>query len=168
VADIARSIEAEPLTADAWRPFGWIPVRDTDPADGAERLSFEWSDVHLNVISHTPQEIDHTAHGLLCVEMFRHDTHTQALLTLDGPSVIAVAPADVDFADPGALDTVRAFLLRPLDSLVLHRGTWHWGPFPVGDRPVTLYNVQGLRYAEDNTKVDLAGRSLGFEVRVGS
>ena len=53
MADIARSIEAEPLTAAAWRPFGWIPVRDTDPADGAERLSFEWIDVHLNVISAT-------------------------------------------------------------------------------------------------------------------
>jgi ureidoglycolate hydrolase len=165
VADIARSIVAEPLTAGAWEPFGWIPVRDTDAADGVERLSFEWSDVHLNVISHTPQEIEHTAAGLRCDEMFRHDTHTQALLTLDVPSVIAVAPAHVDFGVPGALDTVRAFLLRPLDNFVLHRGTWHWGPFPLGDRPVTLYNVQGLRYAEDNTKVDLVGRSLAVEVR---
>lgn len=155
MADIARSIEAQPLTVEAWEPFGWIPVRDTDPADGVERLTFAWSDVHLNVISHTPQEIDHTDHGLLCDCMFRHDTHTQALLTLDVPSVIAVAPAALDFADPGAVDAVRAFVLRPLDYFVLHRGTWHWGPFPLGDRPVTLYNVQGLRYAEDNTKVDL-------------
>jgi ureidoglycolate hydrolase len=167
VADIARSIEAQPLTAGPWTPFGWIPVPDTDPADGAERLTFEWNDVHLNVISHAPEEIVHTETGLLCDAMFRHHTHTQALLVLDVPSVIAVAPADVDFAQPGALDSVRAFLLRPLDSFVLHRGTWHWGPFPLGDRPVTLYNVQGLRYAEDNAKVDLAGRSLAVEVRAG-
>jgi ureidoglycolate hydrolase len=165
VTDTARSIKAEPLTAEAWEPFGWIPVTDTDPADGAHRLSFEWSDVHLNVISHTPQEIDHTPDGLRCDEMFRHDTHTQALLTLDVPSVIAVAPADVDFADPADVDTVSAFLLQPLDYFVLHRGTWHWGPFPLGDRPVTLYNVQGLRYAEDNTKIDLGERSLAVEVR---
>jgi ureidoglycolate hydrolase len=165
VADIAKSIEAEPLTVGGWEPFGWIPRRDTDGADGVQRLTFEWSDVHLNVISHTPQEIEHTAEGLLCDGLFRHDTHTQALLVLDVPSVIAVAPADVDFGTPGALDTVRAFVLRPLDNFVLHRGTWHWGPFPLGDRPVTLYNVQGLRYAEDNTKVDLVGRSMAVEVR---
>jgi ureidoglycolate hydrolase len=164
VADIARTIEAQPLTAGAWAPFGWLPVADTDASDGEHRLLFEWDDVHLNVISHTPQEIDHTAHGLLCDSMFRHDTHTQALLTLDVASVIAVAPAEVDFADDGDLETVRAFVLRPLDRFVLHRGTWHWGPFPLGDRPVTLYNVQGLRYAEDNARVDLAGRSLAVEV----
>ncbi len=166
MADIARSIVAEPLTAEAWARFGWIPVTDTDPADGAERLTFEWNDVHLNVISHTPAEIDHTPDGLLCNEMFRHDSHTQALLTLDVPSVIAVAPAELDFSDPAQLDAVRAFFLEPLDSFVLHQGTWHWGPFPVGERAVTLYNVQGLRYAEDNTKVDLGSRSFGIEVRV--
>jgi ureidoglycolate hydrolase len=166
VADIARSVETQPLTADGWAPFGWIPVRDTDPADGGQRLTFEWNDVHLNVISHAPEEISRTDQGLLCDCLYRHDTHTQALLTLDVPSVIAVAPADVDFADLGAVDRVRAFLLQPLDYFVLHRGTWHWGPFPVGDRPVTLYNVQGLRYAEDNTMVDLAAPALSVEVLV--
>ena len=40
--------------------------------------------------------------------------------------------------------------------LVLHRATWHWGPFPLGDEPVRLLNVQGLRYAEDNDSVDIA------------
>ena len=168
MADIARSIEAQPLTAAAWAPFGWIPVTDTDPADGRERLTFEWDDVHLNVISHTPQEIDRTADGLVCDALFRHDTHTQALLTLDVDSVIAVAPAAVTFAEASDLDTVRAFVLRPLDSFVLHRGTWHWGPFPLGPRPVTLYNVQGLRYAEDNTRMDLAGRAWAVEVRAAA
>jgi ureidoglycolate hydrolase len=168
VADIAKSIEAEPLTAEAWQPFGWIPVADTDPADGSHRLTFAWDDVHLNVISHAPEEIDRTADGLYCDAMFRHDTHTQALLTLDVPSVIAVAPAGVDFTGAGDLESVRAFLLRPLDRFVLHRGTWHWGPFPLGDRPVTLYNVQGLRYAEDNTKMELADRGLAVEVRTAA
>jgi ureidoglycolate hydrolase len=164
VADIARTIEAQPLAAETWAPFGWLPVADTDPADGSHRLTFEWNDVHLNVISHAPEEIARTEHGLLCDGLYRHDTHTQALLVLDVAAVIAVAPADVTFADAGDLDRIRAFLLRPLDRFVLHRGTWHWGPFPLGDRPVTLYNVQGSRYAEDNAKVDLAGRALAVEV----
>jgi ureidoglycolate hydrolase len=145
-----------------------LPVADTDPVDGDHRLTFAWNDVHLNVISHAPEEIARTEHGLLCDGLYRHDTHTQALLVLDVPSVIAVAPADVTFADTGDIDTVSAFLLRPLDRFVLHAGTWHWGPFPLGDRPVTLYNIQGLRYADDNAKVDLAARALAVEVRATS
>jgi ureidoglycolate hydrolase len=160
----ARTVHAQPLTAEAWAPFGWIPVTDTDPADGNHRLAFEWTDVHLNIISHAPEEIATTPAGLLCDGLFRHDTHTQALLTLDVASVIAVAPATTTFDSPADLDAVCVFLLQPLDFFVLHRGTWHWGPFPLGDQPVTLYNVQGLRYAEDNTKVDLTARSLAVEV----
>jgi len=30
-------LEPQPLTADAWAPFGWVPVADTDSADGQGR-----------------------------------------------------------------------------------------------------------------------------------
>ncbi len=49
-----------------------------------------------------------------------------------------------------------AFRVAPLDAFVLARGTWHWGPFPLGAEPVRLLNVQGRRYAEDNEYADLA------------
>jgi ureidoglycolate hydrolase len=91
--------------------------------------------------------------------MYRHDTHTQTLMPLNVDSVVAVAPAAVDFSAPADLDTVRAFRLRPLDSFALFRGTWHWGPFPVGPEPVRMFNVQGKRYAEDNASVDLPERT---------
>ena len=54
---------------------------------------------------------------------------------------------------------MRAFALRPLDAFVLFRGTWHWGPFPLGAEPVRMLNVQGARYADDNASVDLAART---------
>ena len=82
-------------------------------------------------------------------------------------SVVAVAPADIDFSVPEHLDQVRAFVLRPLDCFVLFQGTWHWGPFPLGPEPVQLLNVQGVRYAEDNASVDLAART-GAAVEVVS
>jgi ureidoglycolate hydrolase len=88
--------------------------------------------------------------------MYRHDTHTQALMPINCDAIVAVAPAEVDFSDAAHIDTVRAFLLHPLDVFVLHRGTWHWGPFPIGNDPVQLLNVQGRRYAEDNRSVDLS------------
>jgi hypothetical protein len=162
----ARTITAGAMEAAAWEPFGWFPVADTDPADGANRLTFEWGDPHVNVISHGPEEVTRSEEGLVCSRLYRHDTHTQVLLALDGPSVIAVAPASVDFTGAGDLDRIRAFVLQPLQALVLHRGTWHWGPFPLGHEPVHLFNVQGFGYRDDNASVDLAGLGLALEVLV--
>ena len=158
-------LEPQPLTADTWAPFGWVPVADTDPTDGRYTLEFAWADPHLNVIRHTPDEIERAAEGFVVDRLYRHDSHTQALMPLDAESVVVVAPADVEFADGNDLDHLRAFRLRPLDRFVLHRGTWHWGPFPLGDTPVNLLNVQGRRYADDNASVDL-GAQLGIRAVV--
>ena len=159
------TLPAQPLRADAWAPFGWLPVADTDPRDGDHTLSFEWADPHLNVIAHAYDEIEHTERGAVCDRMFRHATHTQALMPLNCDAIVAVAPPAVDFSDTAHVDAVRAFLLHPQDVLVLHRGTWHWGPFPLGVEPVQLLNVQGLRYAEDNDCVVL-GEAIGVAVEV--
>ncbi len=162
-----RPLRAEPLTATAFAPFGWLPVADTDPRDGDERLRFEWADPHLNVIAHAPDEVDHTPDGdPICAVLYRHATHTQALLPINVDAVVAVAPGDVTFGSPDDLDAVRAFRLRPLDVFVLHQGTWHWGPFPVGPEPVRLLNVQGLGYARDNANVDLvAATGLALDIQ---
>lgn len=148
------TVRAEPLTAATWAPFGALPVDDTEPGDPV-RIEFEWADPHVNYISHTYDEVDHTERGARCDRMYRHDTHTQTLMPLDCESVVAVAPASVDFADPADLETIRAFRLQPLDCFVLARGTWHWGPFPIEPGTVRMLNLQGRRYAEDNTHVDL-------------
>jgi ureidoglycolate hydrolase len=151
-----RVLAPERLTKEAWDPFGWLPVADTDPADGTHTLHFAWADPHLNVISHAYDEIEHRADGAVVARMFRHATHTQALMGLNVPSVLAVAPADLTFDEAVDLDAIRAFRVEPQEVLVLHRGTWHWGPFPLGTEPIRLLNVQGLRYAEDNDSVDIA------------
>lgn len=154
--DDPLTITGDALTASAWSPFGWLPRADTDPGDGDDTLHFEWSDAHLNTIEHTSDEVEHTVGGMRCAVMFRHDTHTQALTPLDTRSVLAVAPASVDFSAPADAEAIRAFVVEPGETLVLHRGTWHWGPFPVPPgRSVHLLNVQGRRYAEDNASVDV-------------
>lgn len=157
-------IEAEAVTPTAWAPFGWLPVPDVDPTDGEHTLRYEWDDAHLNTIEHTTDEVESTAHGLRCSVMYRHETHTQVLTPLDASSVIAVAPADTSFAEVADLDAIRAFVVEPGETVVLHQGTWHWGPFPIrGASSVCLLNVQGRRYAEDNASVDLSGSVI--EVR---
>jgi hypothetical protein len=87
-------------------------------------------------------------------------------LVLNCPAVLVVAAAGAPLhTDERVIDHMRGFLLQPGESIVLHRGTWHWGPFPVGADRVDLYNVQGLRYAEDNDCVDLGAIGRAFEVR---
>jgi ureidoglycolate hydrolase len=159
-----RRISPEPLSEEAWAPFGWLPVADTDPRDGEHRLSFAWDDVHVNLIGHARAEVPQTGDGLRCQMLFRHDTHTQSVMSLDVPAVIAVAPAAQDFSASTDADSIRVFRLEPLQPVVLHQGTWHWGPFPVDAESVRLFNVQGLRYAEDNACVDLASRGLDVDV----
>jgi len=157
-------LEAGTLTEEGWAPFGWLPVRDTDPRDGQSRLAFAMDDVHLNVIAHFTDEIPHVNGGLVCQMLFRHQTHTQAIMVLDNDALMVVAEPGTNFTSPDDLGALRAFHLGARDAFVLHRGTWHWGPFPVTANEVTLYNVQGLRYAEDNECCDLTRIPKAIEV----
>jgi ureidoglycolate hydrolase len=166
LSEAARQVRATPLTGGEWAPFGWIPVRDTDPHDGAHRLTYEWDDVHVNLVGHDLDEVESIKGGLRCDVLFRHRTHTQVLMPLDSDAVIAVAGAPVDFSEQSNVENVRAFTIRPLEAVVLHCGTWHWGPYPVGNRRVTLFNVQGWRYQEDNLNVDLAGKGLSVDILI--
>ena len=159
-----RRISPEPLSEEAWAPFGWLPVADTDPSDGDYTMAFAWGDAHVNIIGHARSEVPETDRGLRCEMLFRHDTHTQSVMSLDVPAIIAVAEASVDFSGPDDAGAIRVFRLEPLQPVVLHKGTWHWGPFPVDAESVRLFNVQGLRYAEDNACVDLASRGLEVDV----
>ena len=160
----ARVVVPERLTEVAWSPFGWLPVADTDPRDGEHRMAFEWADAHVNLIGHARAEVPEIASGLRCEMLYRHDTHTQALMSLDVPAVIAVAPAGVEFEDVEDVESIRVFRIEPLEPLVLNRGTWHWGPFPIDAAEVRLYNVQGLHYSDDNRCVDLAAKGMAVEV----
>ena len=162
-----RRIEPEAVSPSSWQPFGWIPVADTDPRDGEERLAFEWGDAHVNLIGHRRDEVPASNGVLRCDMLYRHLTHTQVLMPLDVDAVIAVAPAGEDPTTPAGSDRIRAFALPVQQTVVLARGTWHWGPFPTTAEAVHLFNVQGLRYAEDNDMADLGGSGTAVEVVVG-
>jgi ureidoglycolate hydrolase len=162
-----RQIVAKPVSREVWAPFGWLPVADTDPLDTSAMLEFAWDDVHVNRISHRRDEVPRTGAVLRCEMMFRHLTHTQVLMPLDARAVVVVAPPGVEMTSPDNAAEARAFLLEPLQSIVLHRGTWHWGPFPVVADAVELFNIQGRRYREDNDCADLAALGASLEVHVG-
>jgi ureidoglycolate hydrolase len=166
MSDEPRRITPVPLSGEGWAPFGWLPVPDTDPRDGEHRLEYAWQDVHVNLIGHRRDEVPEVPGGLRCDVLFRHATHTQVVMPLDVTAVVVVAPAGVGMQAPSDVEQVRAFVLDTLQPIVLDRGTWHWGPYPIGSDSVELFNVQGLRYAEDNDSVDLAALGAPLDILV--
>jgi ureidoglycolate hydrolase len=151
-----RRLRPGRLEAEAFAAFGWLPVPDTDVADGRHTLRFDDGDPHANLIQHHPAEVRRHGDWLHCDVLYRHRRHSQLLVPLDHPAVLVVAAPDVTFADADALGGLAAFAVLPAEAFVLHPGTWHWGPFPTGDRPVTLLNVQARSYLSDNEPADLA------------
>jgi ureidoglycolate hydrolase len=148
------SLPAAPVTADAFAPFGVLPPDEGD-APTAD-LEFAWDDGWVNYIAHALDEVEIVGGALRCTLLNRHDTHTQTLMPVSGDAVVVVAPAGVDFSAPAHFETVRAFLVPQYTCVHLRRGTWHWGPYPVGAAHVRIFNVQGRGYPRDNAVVRLA------------
>ncbi len=145
----------EPVTAEAFAPFGVLPPDEGDGKQTAD-LEFTLDDGWVNYIEHTLDEIEVVNGAFRCELLNRHDTHTQTLMPMSGAAVIVVAPAEVDFTDDAHLGTVEAFLLPQHTCVHLLRGTWHWGPYPVGAAALRIFNVQGRGYPNDNTVVRFA------------
>ena len=151
-----RTVTLDPIeaTIESFAPYGALPPFEGDGKPTAD-LEFLLNDGWVNYIGHTLGEIEVRDGELRCELLNRHDTHTQTLMPMSGDAVVVVAPADVDFSEPAHFDTVRAFALPRHTCVHLHRGTWHWGPYPVGADEVQIFNIQGRGYPKDNGVVEL-------------
>jgi len=148
-------VVAQPITTEAFAPFGQLLATEPDEAVITVREGEEWV---LNVLSY-----DHRP--LVCDHLNAHHKATQMLVPLDKrPALVVVAPAGTTFDTPADLEHVRAFVLDGSAAVNLSFGTWHWGPYPVGDH-VDLLNLQGRGFANDNEIAHL-GRDLDTVVRV--
>jgi ureidoglycolate hydrolase len=84
---------------------------------------------------------------------------------MTGDALVVVAPAEVDFSRPEHFDAVKAFVLPQYSCVHLHRGTWHWGPYPIGASDVRVFNIQARGWPTDNSVVELArDHGVVFEV----
>jgi ureidoglycolate lyase len=149
----AYEVQAEPLTAEAFAPFGQVIARGDMVMELRDGETF-----HLNVLSYDRQPLE-------CDHLNRHHRATQALVALAGrPTLVVVAPSEHDFSTRQHLETVRAFVCDGTAGINLSLGTWHWGPYPLMDH-VDLVNVQGKGFADDNEVAHLT-RDLGVVVTV--
>ncbi|HUR79061.1 MAG TPA: ureidoglycolate lyase [Acidimicrobiales bacterium] len=148
-----HTVVAEPLTAEAFVPFGQV-ISTGDmimELRGGEQFA-------LNVLSYD-------RYPLVCDHLNRHHNATQALVALAGkPTLIIVAPQEYDFSTLDHLQHVRAFVCDGSAGVNLSLATWHWGPAPLMEH-VDLVNVQGAGFLGDNEVAHLE-RDLGVVVRV--
>lgn len=144
-------MRAEPLSKQAFEPFGQVIYR----GDMCMELRGD-EFFHLNVLSYERRP-------LVCDHLNRHHNATQALVALAGrPTLLVVAPPELDFSTEEHLGGVRAFLCDGTAGVNLALHVWHWGPYPLMDR-VDLVNVQGRNFANDNEVAHLQ-RDLGVVV----
>jgi ureidoglycolate lyase len=95
--------------------------------------------------------------------MERHLKGTQTFIPLGGNrSVLAVAPPSEGESGEEVvvprLEDMRAFLLDGQRGVNLRIGTWHWTPFPLGERCDFIILVREKAALEDLNFVDLEVR----------
>ena len=144
----------------AWAPFGWLPVRRHRPEGRCAPDDVRLGRPHVNLIGHTLDEVPETATrpALRDAVPPRHPH--------PGPDAAQRAGGHRGGARPGSSSPTAGG--RRLDPCL--PAASRWSPWcctgargtgarsPSGAARCALFNVQGLRYAEDNRRVDLAGQ----------
>ena len=121
---IRHRLAIEPMTADAFAPFGWLADSSGMPHE-RRVLTPSRFECDGRTTIHTIWQPD-TGRSFSRLE--RHFGVTQTFFQLSGsPSVVCAAPP-TDLDDPGAVprpEDVRAFLIDPGKGFSFARGTWH-------------------------------------------
>ena len=127
MSDAERTIRSQPLTAEAFAPFGDV-LEVSGPPDRLinqglcgryhDRARMDFSDgrAGISLFSAEPRSLPYR---LEMVE--RHPDGSQAFVPMhQNPFLVVVAPNEGDV--PGS---PQAFLSKPGQGINLHRGVWH-------------------------------------------
>lgn len=187
-----QTLRAEPLTVEAFAPFGdvLVPRKGTKPvtnrdllASGRARMSDPvpaermdqwdildyWPDIAT--ISRDTMKFGYVrcrAAHMRFSWFERHMKGTQTLIPMGGGrSVFPVAPANASTGAAGLpdLSRARAFVLDGSVAVSLRPGTWHWTPFPLGAPCDFVYLVREQVVEDDLNFIDTIAR-LGVELDV--
>jgi ureidoglycolate lyase len=133
-------ITVEPLTADAFAPFGRVvdsPERESDASGPGWRW---WAETELLPAAER-------AYGLGYLELDpgptsfdwaeRHERTEELVVALRGDSLLYVGPAADDDPVP---DHFRIFRIRPGQAALMNRRVWHGAPL-AGDTPAAALVV---------------------------
>ena len=156
------SVPVVPLTAAAFAPFGEVieqpagtpPTQDLGimrlwtgvaKARISEQLEFS-----IMTVRDRPREF---------AEMERHARSPLFLIGLSGEFRLAVAPPGVGPAGPTA-GSVKVFLVKPGQAVLLHKGTWHAWPFPGGEDGAFIVASRDGTTKKDRKSRPFRGRDI--------
>jgi ureidoglycolate lyase len=129
-------IKAEPLTAEAYRPFGQVIGMDKVQM----KIVNDRFRMGITTMQCQPFRITH---------LNRLIQSTQALIPLGGKAcLVVVAPPTVNLDNPEDLTQVRAFINDGSCGVNIDLGTWHMALLPLG-REISMVNIQGEHAGED-------------------
>jgi ureidoglycolate lyase len=159
---VKRRIKAEPLSLDAFAPFGKFanlinPVTDKL---GEKPVEFFRDMLQLKVsssgsLSYSTCRVEPRPFIVDVLEY--HTDCAEGILPLDNDILVQVAPATHP-NDPVPVDKLRAFYVPKGTIVTINPGVWHWGPFSVNNQPANiLINLPERTYANDCIVVDLDG-----------
>ncbi len=164
------TIKAEPLTAQAFAPFGVVLS-----AEGRDRLPINTYGDRLDLYREsfeTDQPIEwFIAHfrsrEFTALFLERHHLLTQTFIPLGGKAFVTVVAAhDAPLIDGmPALEQVEAFVVPGDAAIQLHRSTWHENPFPLEAEQTLLVTSHAAltRGHQQNPDASLAQLPLDLE-----
>ncbi|MGQ4808751.1 Ureidoglycolate lyase [Candidatus Entotheonellaceae bacterium PAL068K] len=148
-------IKAEPLTSEAYEPFGQVIGLDDVQLHLRQDEQFRMTIIHAK---NSGYRISHLNH---------HLNSTQALIPLEGKAyIIVVAPPEITFEKAADLKKVKAFLSDGSVGVNIGLHTWHQALLPIGPE-IKMVNMQGVNSGKDTYVCDFEDAfDMVIEVRL--
>jgi ureidoglycolate hydrolase len=126
-------MEIQALTANNFAGFGNILSKDDVPiVDEANEFDFHDTAQAIKLAQNCCTGVLSCRHRKReVVKMERHHESSEVIVALDGDMVMVVAPSDDELENN---TRIRAFLIKQGQAIVMKPNTWHWIPFPIGEK----------------------------------
>jgi len=153
-------IRAEPLTEEAFAPFGRVIQRPRTEPHQASATYVYWDKIMPLDLSGSPAELgflEALHRPFVASRLERHRKATQTFIPFStAASVLVVAPGNPDDDDDVPRpEAVRAFLLDGTAGYHLFRGVWHLSPFPIGPVARFVMVVRRDTIVDDQEIIDM-------------
>ena len=160
-----KTIKAEPITNEAFAPFGQFYSMDKPQGYAlcGELHSFYPDRINADSnhrVGYSPIIVKKPGKMIITQQEY-HTTTWEMILPLDDDMILHVAPAS---AGTPVTDLAKAFIV-PKNTLVkINSAIWHLAPLPANNQQLTaMIILPECTYANDCTVVDL-GEEEQFEI----
>jgi ureidoglycolate lyase len=122
-----RTISVEPLTPEAYEPFGQVIGSPQEPPTRENEERSYWLMPALDLVdgAFAIVYVEMRAQDYVVRRLHRHTMFEQALIPLGGKAFVHVVAPPGDVPDLSAL---RAFLVDGSQGVIIGQGTWHRNP----------------------------------------